>query len=387
MGRAAARDRPARDRVRAGWPARPARAHAAAGRRAAAAAPLAPVPALPALRPGEAALGRPVVAGPQRDDVPLLDAAASQSAEPVRARAADLDERGQHARHAGRRARAAVVRVRPAAAAPRRRGRLRGPDDRDQRDGQLRLLRAARVRAVHSAGRRRRMASAPAAEAAAAGAASGASAVARRTRRGRRDRRARRGDHDRSGAATRRRRGAGAAARADARDGSARVVPRLRPLREHDEGPPGDRRRGQSRRHDLARIRVPLQARPARRGAARGGSADAAPRLADVVRGARRVRDDALVPGLPAPAAPGRAARPGAARARSLRRRAPALSSAPRSTATDSPMPRRGVAAASGGRAKQLGPYCPTVELDGDELRLATELPGEAGAPDQGSLR
>ena len=87
---------------------------------------------------------------------------------------------------------------------------------------------------------------------------------------------------------------AGSRPRRRARGRSSPELQRVWPLHGHDDHEAGDRGRGEPRRNDVASLRVSMEARRSDAPARLRGAAPAPARLADVVRGSRRLRAEPL---------------------------------------------------------------------------------------------
>ena len=172
--------------------------------------------------------------------------------------------------------------------------------------------------------------------------------------------------------------------RGDARARRDPQLQRLRALHGHDDGAARDRRRGQPGRVALAAVRVPIQAGRSDAPAALRRAAPAEARLADVVRGARRLRAEPLGPEPARPPARGISGGDRAPGEESRSRETLRATSARSSTTTASPT--RG--AAPHGRlveAARARPFLPVFVAPRDPSGCVG--PGSAQTPKRSALQ
>ena len=268
--------------------------------------PVAAVPADVLQRRGETGEPRHGVAQPNGAPIPLRDPAAADAAGMVLLAVADVVSQSLHSGGVSCRVRRAAALFRAAENPAYRRRDHGGVADSHPGDGQLHVLqhpddRAGGV-AVYRAG---------------AGQA-GLGAPGGLDRRGSVDRRGERDDQPPTAfdpPPSQRGRGG-------ARRGALRHRELVRAFRRNDDHAPGDRGGRLERRRGLAGVRVPLQARRSPPRAAGGRAGPTAARLADVVRRARQLSGEAVVPELHAAVVAGRAGRFAAAGAQPLSERA-----------------------------------------------------------------
>src|SRR6266536_3878497 len=274
-------------------------------------------------------------------------------------------------------------------AAPRETPRVRSPSrapDPDRADRQLRVLQLARDRALRAPDRRRVAAVAARAEGARGTVAGRGAAVA-----GRRDGSRCRSAPDRQhrparfhgppfghGGAEGRRPGRRVAV------ASSECQP-VRPLRGDHDPPARDHRRGKRRRPNVEGLRVSMEARGRRAAAPLRRPASAAPRLADVVRGARDVSRKPLARQLPWTSPAGGAGSAAAARHESLSRRSAALCAhSPLSVPLHGPAvaPLDGSVVEAGARrpvlSDRVARHAAAVTRSGSSDAESVRLPGEA---------